>query len=211
MKRAITLVGGILLIYLVPSVIRILVWRSHWQPALDVVRWFNKRTPAMWKRPGKGITVVHHTGRKSGTEYLTPVWGERVGRSFYIQLPYGINVDWCRNVLADGGCTLERDGARFDTIAPVIVPAAAAVPHLPPGLRRMQRLADVRSYLRLDITPAESPDVGASCPHQPAPPAITGWRRREPTAGRRGCCRASPSAGSPSRGCRRPAPRAARS
>lgn len=155
-NRVLKVFGGILLAYLIWPVIRIVVWRSHWQPALDVIRWFNKKTPARWKRAGKRLTAVHHKGRKSGKEYVTPVWAEREGPSFYIQMPYGTNVDWCRNVLAAGGCTLERDGVRYDTIAPVIIPASEAVPQLPPGLRRMQRLADVESYLRLDIT-AEKP------------------------------------------------------
>jgi hypothetical protein len=70
------------------------------------------------------MTAVHHKGRKSGREYVTPVWAERVGQSFYIQLPYGTDVDWCHNVLADDGCTLENDGVRYDAVAPAIVPAA---------------------------------------------------------------------------------------
>ena len=81
----------------------------------------------------------------------------RIGESFFIQLPYGAGVDWCRNVLAAGHCTLERDGVLYDTVAPEIVPADEALPFLPAGLRRMQQLARVESYLRLDISSAENP------------------------------------------------------
>jgi hypothetical protein len=142
------------------TVLRIVVWRARWQPGIDFFRRYNKiignpRALRVAGRPGERITAVHHKGHKSGREYVTPVWAERVEQSFCIQLPYGTDVDWCHNVLADGGCTLENDGVRYDTIAPAIVSAAEAVPLLPPGLRRMQRLAAVESYLRLDITPAE--------------------------------------------------------
>lgn len=154
LRMLLILLGSIVIAELVSTAVRFIVWRSHWQPALDVVRWLNKKTPAMLKKPGTSVTVVHHRGRTSGREYATPVLAERVGPSFYIQLPYGTDVDWCHNVLAAGGCTLERgDGVRYETVNPVILPAAAVVRQLPRGMRAMQRLADIESYLRLDIVP----------------------------------------------------------
>lgn len=160
------LVGFLVVFRLAPTVLRLVVWRTRWQPGIDFFRRYNKifENPKALRvagRPGERMTAVHHKGRKSEREYVTPVWAERVGQSFYIQLPYGTDVDWCHNVLADGGCTLENDGMRYDTFAPAIVPAAEAVPQLPPGLRRMQRLAAVESYLRLDATPAEKPATKA--------------------------------------------------
>lgn len=167
-RRALRTVGRIVLGYLIyrvfESVIRIAVWRSRWRPAIDALRRYNKKVgagtrvvpqgkPATSKKTGKRTTAVHHTGRRSGRRYVTPVWAERVGQSFLIQLPYGTDVDWCRNVLAGGGCAVEHDGARYDTIAPMIVPAAEARPHLPSATRRMQSLIGARSYLRLDINP----------------------------------------------------------
>ena len=81
----------------------------------------------------------------------------RAGRSFFIPLPYGTAVDWCRNVLASGGCTIEYDGVRYDTVAPAIVPGDVAGPNLPPRRRKMFALMGVDSFLRLDIGPAEQP------------------------------------------------------
>lgn len=159
-RRVVRMLGWVLFARLMlPSLIRIVVWRSHWQPALDALRWFNKKTtnPQMLKRAGKRVTTIHHKGRGSGKEYVTPVWAARVGRSFFVQLPYGTHVDWCRNVLAGGGCALEHEGGRYDTVAPVIVPAAEAAPLLPPMVRRMHRMFGVESYLRLDINTAENP------------------------------------------------------
>lgn len=53
---------------------------------------------------------------------------ERVGQLFVIQLPYGTDVDWCRNVIARRGRTLEHDGVRYHTSAPTIVPGTDDAP-----------------------------------------------------------------------------------
>lgn len=153
LRRAVQVLGGVALAYVVlrvlDTVIHIVAWRSHYQPALDVLRRYHKitdRPAALRKAAEKGkVTLVHHTGRRSGREYVTPVWGVRVGQTFLIHLPYGTNVDWCRNVMAAGRCTLEHAGARCDAVAPAIVPATEARPQLPPAVRRMQRLIGAES------------------------------------------------------------------
>jgi deazaflavin-dependent oxidoreductase (nitroreductase family) len=58
--------------------------------------------------PGFGVVV--HRGRRSGRQYCTPVNVFRRGHRYIIALTYGSNADWVRNVLADGGCTLETRG-----------------------------------------------------------------------------------------------------
>jgi len=153
------LVRFLVVVELASTVLVLVVWRTRWQPGIDFLRWFNKKVGnPVWRRlAGKRITKVHHTGRTSGTEYVTPVWAERSGRWFFVSLPYGTEVDWCRNVLAAGCCALERKRVRYETAAPVIVPAAEATPLLPPGLRRRHRLVGVDSYLRLDIISTENP------------------------------------------------------
>src|SRR5918993_1350754 len=54
--------------------------------------------------------VVVHTGRRSRRQYRTPVNVFRRGDRLIIALTYGSDADWVRNVLADGGCTLETQG-----------------------------------------------------------------------------------------------------
>lgn len=144
------------------SVVRIVVWRSHYKPALDLLRRYNKavtnRPAALERAADRGkVTLVHHAGRRSGREYVTPVWGVRVGQSCYVQLPYGTRVDWCRNVLKAGGCTFDHDALRYHAVDRVIVPATQARPLLPPATQRMQRLIGAESYLRLDIDPGVTP------------------------------------------------------
>lgn len=158
----VALVGLVVLFRMASAVSRLVIWRTQWQPGIRFFRRYSKivdnpMTLRTAGRPGNRMTAVHHRGRRSGRDYVTPVWAEHVGQSFYIQLPYGTDVDWCRNVLAARGCTLEHDGVSYDAVDAEIVPAAHAIPLLSAGLRRMQRLAGVDSYLRLDATPAGEP------------------------------------------------------
>ncbi len=151
--------GFLVLVDLVPTAVMVVSWRTRWRPGLDAVRWYNKRIRnPVYLRLGIDLqAAIHHTGRRSGNDYVTPVWAERIGQSFFIHLPYGTGTDWCRNTLAAGGCVVEHEGTLHETTAAVIVPAAEAVPLLPARMQRVDRLFGVESYLRLDITPVEKP------------------------------------------------------
>jgi deazaflavin-dependent oxidoreductase (nitroreductase family) len=64
--------------------------------------------------------VVEHRGRSSGRVYETPVAVVEAGERFIIPLPYGEGTDWCRNVLAAGGCTLRYRNRPVALAAPQI-------------------------------------------------------------------------------------------
>lgn len=147
--------AGALVVLAALDVIAVVVFRTRWRPGIDAVRRLNRRflNPAMMRFAGSAhwyASAVHHVGRRSGRAYSTPVVAERVGDHFLIPLPYGTEVDWCANVLAAGGCTLERRGARYRVTAPVIVPASGA-DGAPARSRRVLRLFGVDAYLRLDL------------------------------------------------------------
>ena len=65
-------------------------------------------SPLAVRLPGFGVVV--HTGRQTRRQYRTPVNVFRRGDRYLIALTYGSDADWVRNVLADGGCTLETRG-----------------------------------------------------------------------------------------------------
>ena len=155
-RWALIAVGAAALGYALQTLIPIVIWRSRWQPGIDALRRFmkrfgNRKEVQRAGTPGSRTTAVHHVGRTSGREYVTPVWAERVGDHFYIHLPYGTGTDWCKNVVAAGGCVLVHDGTRYSTTAPTLLPAAEARPLLSPATRRMQQIIDAQFYLRLDI------------------------------------------------------------
>jgi deazaflavin-dependent oxidoreductase (nitroreductase family) len=161
-RRLVRVIGFILLGFLISRAIYPIVWRSQWQPAIDALRWFNKKvqnplTMRVAGRKNRDLAVLHHTGRRTGREYVVPVLAHRTGHSFMIPLSYGTEVDWLRNVLASGGCAIDHDGLRHDTVAPAIVPIAEAARNLSSRRMRVFGLLGIESFLRLDIVHSERP------------------------------------------------------
>jgi deazaflavin-dependent oxidoreductase (nitroreductase family) len=54
-----------------------------------------------WPAVGGRIMVIHHCGRKSGREYLTPVNYAIVDHEIYVTAGFGSGTDWYRNILAN--------------------------------------------------------------------------------------------------------------
>ncbi len=50
---------------------------------------------------------IHHVGRISGTEYVTPIGARIRDRKVLIPLTFGSQSDWVRNVRSAGGATVE--------------------------------------------------------------------------------------------------------
>jgi len=122
------------------------------------VRAFNKRllNPLMMRLAGRKhwyASVVEHTGRRSGKHYATPVAVERVPDGFVIPLPYGVDVDWLRNVVAAGHANIQTHGQRYRVVQPEIISAEGAGPHLRPERRRTYDLFGVKNYLHVKSEP----------------------------------------------------------
>jgi hypothetical protein len=107
--------------------------RAMHQPRLrDRIRAFNRDTfnPLTLRLAGtrfRAYAALHHTGRRSGRQYTTPVVPQPLGDGFTIPLPYGSDVDWCRNMLAAGKCTLDWNNHTYALERPEIVPASVAL------------------------------------------------------------------------------------
>lgn len=72
-------------------------------------------------RRGRGpFSLIRHVGRRSGRSYQTPVVLARVSDGFVAELTYGPSVDWLRNIVAAGGCTVLYRGREYtvDRIEP---------------------------------------------------------------------------------------------
>lgn len=100
-------------------------------------------------QPGSYASVVHHVGRRSGTDYRTPVVVQPAGDDLLVALPYGPGADWVQNVLSAGSATVEHEGHTIWTTGATLVPVEVANPHFPAKEQRMHRVYGVRDFLRL--------------------------------------------------------------
>jgi hypothetical protein len=93
---------------------------------LDWIRYFNRRYFNPWSlcfagRPNSFWSVLLHSGRRSGKEYITPIVAVRENGSFVIPLPYGLQVDWFKNVMAAGSCELIYHGKMYHASKPEMI------------------------------------------------------------------------------------------
>jgi deazaflavin-dependent oxidoreductase (nitroreductase family) len=96
-----------------------------WLPAINE-RVVNpvQRLWAPWLPPW---ALIVHRGRRSGTEYRTPVLAWRSGATLYVVLYYGVRAQWVRNLMAAGGGEVVRRGRR-ERIASVRIVRDGAAP-----------------------------------------------------------------------------------
>src|SRR5688572_17606962 len=59
------------------------------------------------------FSIIQHVGRRSGKHYETPIIIAPDADGFIIELTYGPEVDWYKNVLAAGGCTVIWHGQNY--------------------------------------------------------------------------------------------------
>jgi hypothetical protein len=102
-------IGSVVVAYL------LLVIVLTWAMRVSAIRWgmthLNKHVlnPVARRWAGNRLGIyacVMHVGRRSNRKYFTPVLAAPLGDGFVLPLPYGMQVDWFRNVLAAGSCTL---------------------------------------------------------------------------------------------------------
>jgi deazaflavin-dependent oxidoreductase (nitroreductase family) len=86
------------------------------------------------------FSIVQHVGRRSGKRYETPIIVSRVADGFMIELTYGPDVDWHKNVLAAGGCTLVWHGASYAITSIEQVDASTGLAAFPLSQRLILRL-----------------------------------------------------------------------
>ena len=95
------------------------------------------------------FVIIRHVGRRSGKIFETPIIARRVPDGFVIELTYGENVDWYKNVQAAGGCTVVWHGQpypvnRLEPLAPEIGRAAFSA-----AQQRILRLLNRKHFVKL--------------------------------------------------------------
>ena len=104
------------------------------------IRTFNKHITnrllyrfASWSRGP--FAIIRHVGRRSGKPYETTIMVWPMGDGFVIALTYGPEVDWYRNILAAGHCTLLWHGRVYAVGKPEPIDVKTALPALPLAFR----------------------------------------------------------------------------
>jgi deazaflavin-dependent oxidoreductase (nitroreductase family) len=107
------------------------------------------------------FAVIRHIGRRSGKLYQTPIIIEPFEAGFVIALTYGPEVDWYRNVMAAGHCTVLWHGKEYAVGQLELVDVQAALPAFPLPLRLILRLLGTRHYVSMkEIGPRPGVAIG---------------------------------------------------
>ena len=154
LRRIATLIGAVFIALLSVLIVFLVGMRKKYPPVLDAVRKFNRAVANPRQMESAGTegayaSVIRHTGRKSGKPFETPVGVLATNGEFIITLPYGVNADWLKNVLASGSATIVNEGNAYEVDQPEIVPTDAVAAHFPPRELRTLRLFGVDQCLRL--------------------------------------------------------------
>lgn len=134
--------------------------RTKWRPVVDLQRRVNRDfvNPRMLARTGQAngpSAVVHHTGRRSGTQYATPVDAVPTPDGFVIASVYSSRSDWIRNVLAGGPASVERDGVTTPVTDARVVPLAEVADCFSESDRRGHRAFGIKEAVLLrSLVPA---------------------------------------------------------
>jgi deazaflavin-dependent oxidoreductase (nitroreductase family) len=119
-----------------------------WRFRHFVHRYINPITrPVAKKLPA--FAILTHRGRKSGRTYRTPMNVFRRDDDYYFFLTYGSDVQWVKNILATGSCSIETRGRVVELIDPELITDPELRP-APPCVRLVERrIAGVTQYVRM--------------------------------------------------------------
>jgi deazaflavin-dependent oxidoreductase (nitroreductase family) len=132
------------------------------KPLLNAVRRSNRYllNPLMVRLAGHKhwyASAIHHTGRRSGKQYATPVVVERFADGFVIPLPYGTGVDWLLNTLALGRASISSQGQSYDVVQPEVIDTSAAMRLLSTQRQRYFARLGIEHYLKVTDAPSAQP------------------------------------------------------
>lgn len=100
------------------------------------------------------FALLRHVGRSSGKTYEIPIMVWPVQDGFVIELTYGPQVDWLRNLQAAGRGSLRWHKREFVLQKPEFIEAEAGWRALPGWTRPVLRLSGEHQFVKLASQPA---------------------------------------------------------
>jgi deazaflavin-dependent oxidoreductase (nitroreductase family) len=98
------------------------------------------------------FAILTHRGRKTGRSYRTPINVFRRGTEYFFFLTYESDVQWVKDVLAAGSCSIETRGRVVELVEPELITDPELRP-APPHVRFVERrIAGATQYLRMRAT-----------------------------------------------------------
>lgn len=95
------------------------------------------------------FAILTHRGPRTGLTYRTPINVFRRGDDYFFFLTYGSDVQWVKNILATGSCSIETRGRVVELVEPELVTDPELGP-APPHVRFVERrIAGATQYLRI--------------------------------------------------------------
>jgi len=119
-----------------------------WRYRRYVNRYLNPITRPLARRL-PSFAILTHRGRTSGRTYRTPINVFRRGDAYIFLLTYGSDVQWVKNVLASGSCSIETRGRVVKLVEPELItdPELRLASPLPRFIER--HVAGVTQYVRM--------------------------------------------------------------
>jgi deazaflavin-dependent oxidoreductase (nitroreductase family) len=96
-----------------------------------------------------GFAILRHHGRRSGKVYSTPLNIFPIGSDFMVALTYGSDVDWLKNVFAEGRCAIRYRSQEIELVRPETVSRAEGMAAMPAVVRAILNTIGVTEFLRL--------------------------------------------------------------
>ncbi len=163
MRKAIAaLVGGVVLVLAVVGTAFVVGMRAKSPVVLNAVRRSGRATKGFVLKssgtPGGIASIVRHVGRTTGRPYETPVQAVATDDGFVIALPYGLNTDWLKNVLAGRSATVVHEGSTYEVDQPEVVPMSVAASRFTAKDQRTHRLFRVEHALLVRQAQPEATD-----------------------------------------------------
>lgn len=111
--------------------------------------YFNPLTRRIAHSARGPFCIVRHVGRRSGKTYETPIIVAPTDNGFVFELTYGPKVDWYKNVLAAGGCTLVWHGKDYVIGKIETLDTKTGLAAFPQPFRVVLRLSGKKEFLKM--------------------------------------------------------------